>query len=169
MAITNGLELEEKCTLSHRQIINHIGQYAARNFKCVAAVLERSGHCGCGESPDYLGWNSKGASTLIEVKVSRSDFLADAKKPWRRNPNYALGRYRYYACPNGLIKKEDLPEGWGLIYVSNYGYARKQVKSKEFNVNEMSMLNELGMMARALRDTKVGVMVLALGNNEGTE
>lgn len=56
------------------------------------------------------------SSYLIETKVSRSDFLADAKKPFRKDPSQGIGDYRYYACPEGLIKPDELPEKWGLIY-----------------------------------------------------
>ena len=37
----------------------------------------------CGEHPDALGFRN-GASCLIEVKCSRSDFLADRKKVCKR-------------------------------------------------------------------------------------
>ncbi len=72
------------------------------------------------------GWNkercdavlfSSITSYMIETKISRSDFLADAKKPFRINPDEGIGEYRYYACPTGLIKPEELPDKWGLIYV----------------------------------------------------
>lgn len=56
-------------------------------------------------------------SYLIETKISRSDFLADAKKTFRKDPTQGIGDYRYYACPEGLIKPDELPEKWGLIYV----------------------------------------------------
>lgn len=58
-----------------------------------------------------------GISFLIETKISRSDFLADAKKDFRINPENGVGMYRYYACPEGLISVEELPDKWGLIYV----------------------------------------------------
>ncbi len=56
-----------------------------------------------------------GASFLIETKISRSDFKADFKKDFRKEGG--VGKYRYYACPEGLIRPEELPEKWGLIYV----------------------------------------------------
>lgn len=57
------------------------------------------------------------SSFLIETKVTRSDFLADQLKQLRINPEEGVGRYRYYACPEGLIAPEELPDKWGLIYV----------------------------------------------------
>lgn len=50
------------------------------------------------ESPDVFGWNYW-ATVLIEVKVSRSDFLADAKKWFRQYPEEGVGAFRYYAAP----------------------------------------------------------------------
>lgn len=55
-------------------------------------------------------------SFVIETKISRSDFLNDRKKKCRVDGN-GVGNYRYYACPLGLIKVDELPPKWGLIYV----------------------------------------------------
>lgn len=70
------------------------------------------------ETPDVFGWNYW-ATVLIEVKVSRSDFLADAKKPFRKHPEQGVGAMRYYCCPEGLITEADLPENWGLLWEKN--------------------------------------------------
>lgn len=29
-----------------------------------------------------------------------------------------MGTKRYYCCPKGLLKKDELPEGWGLLEVN---------------------------------------------------
>lgn len=68
------------------------------------------------EQPDALGLRG-GVSMLVEVKVSRADFLGDKKKKFRQNPELGLGDFRIYACPPGIIKVSDLPEDWGLIYI----------------------------------------------------
>lgn len=68
-----------------------------------------------GEAPDGYGWGAEG-SILIECKASRSDFLADAKKHFRRRPENGMGNCRYYLCTPGLISAEELPESWGLLY-----------------------------------------------------
>ena len=70
----------------------------------------------CKERCDALLFTSC-SSFLIETKVSRSDFKAGMKKSFRVNPKEGVGKYRYYACPTGLIKPDELPEKWGLIYV----------------------------------------------------
>lgn len=70
------------------------------------------------EQPDAFGIS--GASTcLIEVKVSRSDFLADAKKWFRQDPAKGMGDWRFYLCPKGLIGIDELPHGWGLLYATD--------------------------------------------------
>jgi Holliday junction resolvase len=72
------------------------------------------------EIPDVIGFDSW-QSVLIECKVSRSDFVKDKKKKHREQ---GMGTWRFYCCPAGLIKKEELPEKWGLIYVNEKGKAR---------------------------------------------
>lgn len=66
-----------------------------------------------GEQPDVLGVNMYGESILVEVKVSRSDFLSDKKKPWRQDGK-GIGDKRVYLTPKGLLKPEEIPYGWQL-------------------------------------------------------
>lgn len=72
---------------------------------------------GC-ENTDVYATNRE-TSTIIEVKVSHADFLNDKKKYARSKQaelcGHQLGNYRYYLCPKGVIKQEELPEGWGLL------------------------------------------------------
>jgi hypothetical protein len=68
---------------------------------------------GSREQPDVIGFRSS-CSAIIEVKVSRADFFADQKKPERGSGG--LGIYRFYLCPEGLIRQDELPPRWGLLY-----------------------------------------------------
>ena len=62
-------------------------------------------------------WGTTGFRTyLIEVKVSRADFLRDAKKTVRENPGDGIGNFRYYLCPDGIILPQEIPDSWGLLY-----------------------------------------------------
>jgi len=70
------------------------------------------------EKPDVIGWNGC-SSIMIEVKVGRGDFLQDFKKPFRKYPEKGVGQYRYYCCPDGLIKENEIPEKWGLLYLND--------------------------------------------------
>ncbi|MCB8880066.1 hypothetical protein ACELLULO517_07455 [Acidisoma cellulosilytica] len=74
-----------------------------------------------GESPDAIGFRVSelrdgGGSTVVECKVSRSDFLADQKKP-HRTQGAGMGRFRYFMVPEGMLSADEVPSGWGLIYV----------------------------------------------------
>ena len=91
--VARGLRwLENRCTIAFAEI-------------CTSAM----------EIPDGWGYGGDG-SVLIECKATRSDFLSDAKKYYRRRPQAGMGNLRYYLCPPGLIRSEELPEAWGLLY-----------------------------------------------------
>lgn len=70
---------------------------------------------------DVLSLYKSGYIAEFEVKVSRSDFLADFKKKKfkhygssDRTPNYIS-----YVCPEGLISTDEIPHFAGLIYYSD--------------------------------------------------
>jgi hypothetical protein len=56
-----------------------------RNQKGCSFVLSEQFAAGVAEQPDAIGWKYGDQSHLIECKISRSDFFADAAKPFRRN------------------------------------------------------------------------------------
>jgi len=93
---------------------------------CHVAVSEcRSGWSD--EIPDAIGFRAAGkndGSIIVEVKISRSDFLADAKKSHRNGSVKGLGNWRYYLCPEGVIKPNEIPDNWGLLYVNNRGHIK---------------------------------------------
>jgi len=70
-----------------------------------------------GENPDALGFDNDGMTTMVEAKVSRADFLADASKESRENEWSGVGNYRYYIAPKGMLTEADIPDGWGLLEV----------------------------------------------------
>ncbi|EKA5635910.1 hypothetical protein OKZ62_001814 [Vibrio navarrensis] len=108
----------------------------ASNIKIAGSREISAGGCGCpnafsevqsgsngGEIVDAIGIKTaEGTETIVvEVKISRSDFFADRKKPFRIKPESGMGNYRYYMCPEGLIDQTELPTKWGLIYVGARG------------------------------------------------
>ena len=110
-------------TYSHSELVEIAYKWVLKNGSCGVAFKElKTGVTD--EIPDVIGFGS-GHSFLVEVKVSRSDFLSDSKKPFRLNPSRGMGLHRYYCCPEGLIDKSELPEGWGLICVDANGKARR--------------------------------------------
>ena len=106
-------------SISHKHLSLIAEDYLRRHGYYVVA---REINTGCGEIPDAIGFKYS-RSALIECKTSRSDFFADFKKQ-SRQPGNGVGNYRYYLCKDGLIKKVELPAGWGLIYVMPDGKCR---------------------------------------------
>lgn len=98
-----------------------------RGHGCHVALSEcRSGQGG--EMPDAIGFRATQEieTVVVEVKVSRADFLADRKKPHRADGE-GMGLYRYYMCPEGLIQPDELPPRWGLLWVSPRGTVKPMV------------------------------------------
>lgn len=93
------------------------------------------------EQPDVLGVNDISKSILIEVKISRADFLKDKKKPWRAD-GQGFGKRRVYLTPQGLLKPEEVPYGWELWEV--HGKTKpmlKIIKGKKVVKNDIQFLN----------------------------
>lgn len=113
----------ELCEVAKKWLVRPNSQ---RGHGCHVALSEcRSGWGG--EMPDAIGYRASSRVTetvVVEVKVSRSDFLADAKKP-HRVEGAGMGVYRYFMCPEGLIQPHEVPARWGLLWVN----ARGRVKA----------------------------------------
>lgn len=106
--------------MTHRELCLKAASYLRRvgivpfnRCQYVVCELERVGEC-----PDAFGFGW-GATQLIEVKISRADFLSDKKKYWRIHPELGLGKYRCYLCPEGVIKDYELPPYWGLLWYAD--------------------------------------------------
>ena len=102
----------------HDQLCLRAAKFLKNNGFSVAFDDRFQAATGVGELPDAIGFRN-GVSCLIEAKVSRSDFLADKKKRFRVEPSLGMGDWRFFICPPDLIKPEDLPQGWGLLYAYN--------------------------------------------------
>lgn len=121
-----------------------------------------------GEIPDNIGFKSH-CTILIECKANRADFLSDKRKIFRTNPWKGVGAFRFYLCPKDLIKPEELPDKWGLIYVNEKGNARKKIGPKgntwsmgsKFAFKKRNRSGEKSLMYSALRRLHLqGVMPL---------
>lgn len=127
----------------HTQLIQHAARWL--ESKGHSVVITDMSH-GDGETADAIGWKGK-ASTLIECKASRADFLQDRHKPWRRDPDRGMGTYRYFAAPEGMIKVEDLPERWGLLELSK-GKLKLTIASLH---HQRGVVAETSLLTSALR------------------
>jgi hypothetical protein len=138
--------------------------------RCGFAFKEIKAASMSGEIPDAIGFKS-GCSILIECKTSRSDFLADKKKSFRLDPSWGMGDWRFMMCEKGLISKDELPEGWGLIEI-NKGKARRVHGGPKGNIWTNGGFpfkgyreGEAALMYRALRYIEIkGFMPEIYGN-----
>lgn len=97
---------------------------------------------------DFFCMSKSGYVIECEIKVSRSDFFADFKKAdWNKKTKHEILKDKlitfkpnkfYFVVPDGLIKKEEVPEYAGLIYVSN---TYKTIKESPFLHKEKLMDN----------------------------
>jgi hypothetical protein len=123
---------EQNEQLTHKELVNiaanwitgqHIGN---REFMCRYAVKELCTASYAVFDVYGLGFNH---TTMIEVKTSHADFLRDKKKWYRRHSKWDkrinVADYNIYFCPKNIIKSEELPDNWGLLW---YYQNNKQVK-----------------------------------------
>ena len=58
--------------------------------------------------------------TAIEVKVTRADYRRESDR--KRAPWVAITHRFVYACPEGLIQPQEVPDGLGLWWVDERGH-----------------------------------------------
>lgn len=117
-----------KTLTPHQKLVKSAVTWARRHSGCGVVFHELKSVCDSGEIPDVIGFGYSDHSVMIECKCSRADFRADKNKPFRQDPERGVGRIRYYCCPEGIIMPEDLPLGWGLIWVNSRGKAVLKVR-----------------------------------------
>ncbi len=96
--------------MTHAELVA-LGAEWLRRQGCAVVITEMTS--AAFETPDAIGFKGVG-SISVECKASRSDFLRDSKKWFRSNPEYGMGRERYFLAPKGTIRPEELPAAWGL-------------------------------------------------------
>lgn len=107
--------------MTHSELVMAAWSWLLRDTQCGVAFREYKSSRFSMELPDVIGFDLRGISYIVECKVSRADFLADANKPFRKNPELGMGSQRYYCCPSKLITADEIPRGWGLVYVNDDG------------------------------------------------
>jgi hypothetical protein len=142
---------------THRKLVEAAYNWVLKNTSCGVAFKELNSSACNREYPDVIGFGSFGHSVLVECKTSRSDFHSDKKKPFRKDPSKGMGTQRFYCCLAGVLKIEDLPTGWGLLYVNEKQKVKCIHSPYKGNIgerhqgHEKNMLAEHGLMYSALR------------------
>ena len=134
--------------MSHSDLIAACARWALAHRYSVTAVAECQVKC-TKEVPDLIGFKANGQATMFEIKMSRADFKADGSKPFRKKEQTGMGLYRYYVTPCGLVQPEELPEGWGLLWIGEGGRCMLKATSKRFLKRDQCA--EAAVLVSALR------------------
>lgn len=140
--------------MTHAHLVKKSVEWLRRNYRCGIVLSEQA--CSSGEMPDAIGWKGKCQSVVIECKVSRADFLVDKCKPWRKDPDIAMGAERYYFAPKGLLDPAEVPTGWGLLELHR-GEVRLIKKSKLNLRSQAGLLYEMNLLLASLRRVEVRI------------
>ncbi len=110
--------------------------------------------CAGAENPDV--WATNGFdTTLIEVKTSHVDFIKDQKKFARSREakigGFQIGNYKYYLCPAGVIKEEELPDNWGLLYWDGLKISKVKQADRVKSNSEYELAIMTSIMTRLIK------------------
>lgn len=147
--------LRYKLPMTHLQLVRMAEQWLRRKYRCGIVLSEQS--CASGETPDVIGWKNSCRSVLIECKISRSDFLADREKPWRKQPETGMGCERYYLTPRGLISPQELPKGWGLLESKAREITMVVKAHRQSQRAEAGLMWEMNLLLASLRRVEVRI------------
>ena len=149
-----------KTDWTHKALVRRMASWLKYGKGCLVVMSELNTRNS--ETPDVIGWLGGASSVLIECKVSRSDFLADGKKFFRREEEKGMGDVRYIAAPKGLLTTDELSDGWGLLEVD----VRCVREIKEPERKTSNKRNECVMMMSALRRLEIATAVYVVAEEE---
>jgi hypothetical protein len=136
-------------TITHAMLVENAKEWLIHSKQCNPVFAEK-GCARISEIPDAIGWNADG-SIVVECKVSKSDLMADAKKPFRVKPAIGMGRLRYMLLPEELYAVTDDHDfrGWGVLTTTTIGQTLlrpRQVRLKRSVEHEYNVLAELNFL-----------------------
>lgn len=137
--------------MTHAEVVEAAYRWLKSETKCGVALKEYKSSRFSTELPDVIGFDGDGISYVIECKASRADFLADAAKFFRQEPEKGMGQQRYYCCPETMLTVAEMPRMWGLIYVNEEG--RAYIKHDPYVMQD-------GMVRRFERNVKAEYSIM---------
>jgi len=112
-----------------------------------ATIVEFSGGVGCSgydQRADVVAfncWPSKGFHRLaFEIKRSRSDYMREVDTPGKRAWLEKHFHQCYFVVIPGIVKPDEIPEGWGLLVATQDG--EKLIRRKAAMHREIPPLPE---------------------------
>jgi len=139
----------------HAQLVSRAVEWLRHHYKCGIILSEQ--YCATGEVPDVIAWKGFCKSVLVECKVSRADFLADAGKPFRLKTEEGMGSQRIYMAPAGMIRAEELPNDWGLLEVRGREVHLAVKPGRADLRSEVGLMKEMNLLLASLRRVEVRI------------
>ncbi len=87
----------------------------------------------------------------FEIKVSRSDFLAEMKNPGKSGDAMCLFDRWWLVAPKGIAAKEEIPKNWGFYEIVN-GKFFKRKHAPELTPDPLNLSFIAAMLRRATED-----------------
>lgn len=110
---------------AHQVITALAAKYCAPEYAFLTEVRNSVGFQRKIRTADAMAmslWPSRGLyMTGFEVKVSRADWKKELEQPDKAEEMARFCKQWFVACPAGLIEKDEVPPGWGLIAVKPDG------------------------------------------------
>lgn len=144
MAVDQGGQVGTRMT--HESLRKRAVSWLTNTMHCGVVLSELRAYTEGNEIPDAIGWKAD-TSTLIEIKVSRSDFHANKDKYCARS-GIMMGAYRYFLTPANLVGAEEIDDEHGLLWA--FDRQIKIVKKAQHRI-ERSWTGEMAMLVSALR------------------
>jgi len=138
--------------MNHTELVNKAIKWLRNSLHCRVVLSELVAYTRSGETPDVIGWVHNTA-ILIECKISLSDFYADRKKRARHVDFPALGAWRFFLTPSGMVPKGKIGYGWGLYEV----HGRKIIHADGWQYNNAGF-----PPFKSDRDSEVAMLLSAL-------
>jgi hypothetical protein len=142
-------------SLKHTHLVSKAVDWLRHEYRCGIILSEQ--YCATGEIPDAIGWKGLNRSVVVECKVSRGDFLADATKPFRLRPEEGLGCERFYLAPCGVIGLEELPPNWGLLEYAKKSISVSRKAARKDLRSAIGLMKEMNLLLASLHRVEVRI------------
>jgi hypothetical protein len=139
----------------HTHLVSLAVDWLRHEYGCGIILSEQ--YCATGEIPDAIGWKGINRSVVVECKVSRADFLADANKPFRLKSEEGLGCERIYLAPRDVIALEELPAHWGLLECTRKSVSMLRKPSRKDLRGAVGLAKEMNLLLASLRRVEVRI------------
>ena len=141
--------------MTHQQLVRMAEHWLRTRYRCGIVLSEQS--CASGETPDVIAWKGKCRSVVVECKVSRADFFADREKPFRKDPDLAMGCERFYLVPQGLVRADELPQKWGLLECKGREVRMAVKPCRQTQRSQTGLMWEMNLLLASLRRVEVRI------------